>query len=146
VTDDNRGNSPHSDRPEGQEQSSKPTASLGEKAKSIAERQMTAGVGAIDSVGRVVRKVAEDIESDLPGIAPYVADAASGIESASTKIRDRSIGEIVEMVADFGRKQPATFMAGAVVFGLLLSRFVKSGTTSGPPGESVHQRGSEHHG
>ncbi len=143
MTDDDRHDIPSGDMHRSQGPEGTPSSPLGEKAKSLAERQMTAGVGAIDSVGRVVRKVAEDLETELPAVAPYVAEAASGIESASTTIRDRSVGQIVEMVSDFGRKQPATFMAGAVALGLLLSRFVKSGAGASP---DVRHGGSDAHG
>ncbi|HEX2887888.1 hypothetical protein [Vineibacter terrae] len=143
MTDEDRRDMPSDNFHRSQEAGGTSSSSLGEKAKSLAERHMTAGVGAVDSVGRVVRKVAEDLETELPAVAPYVAEAASGIESASTVIRDRSIGEIVEVVSDFGRKQPATFMAGAVALGLLLSRFVKSGASASP---DVRHDGSDAHG
>jgi hypothetical protein len=112
------------------------------KAENIAEAQKSAGVGVIDSIGRTVRRAAEDLESELPAVAPYVAEAASGLEAATDKLRDRSIGEIVETVSEFGRRQPAMFIAGSVLLGLLLSRFVKSGAGGAVSG--VEQRSSDH--
>ncbi|MDW6020564.1 hypothetical protein SAZ10_02180 [Mesorhizobium sp. BAC0120] len=97
-----------------------------DKAGEFAERGKAAGAGRMEGFARAARRAADDLQEDSPQIAGYVRQAADGLQQASSSIRSRSVGEIMDMVEDFARRQPTAYFSGAVLAGFVLSRFVKS--------------------
>jgi hypothetical protein len=97
-----------------------------DKASEFAERGKAAGAGRMEGFARAVRRAADDLQEDSPQIAGYVRQAADGLQQASSSIRSRSVGEIMDMVENFARRQPTAYFGGAVLAGFVLSRFVKS--------------------
>ncbi|MCJ8139184.1 hypothetical protein [Falsirhodobacter halotolerans] len=53
-------------------------------------------------------------------------EASNAVGSVSTALTDRSISEIVEDLAQFGRRNPAAVIGGAVLAGLIVSRFARA--------------------
>lgn len=51
---------------------------------------------------------------------------AGGIADASDAIRNKDLGEIVEMVGNLGRRSPALFLGGAAFLGFVASRYAKA--------------------
>ena len=110
-------------------------------ALSMAETPKAAGVDAIEGVGRAVRNAADEIGKESPLVAGYVRDAAASIDKVAGGLRDRTIGDLLDMVTKFGRQQPVAFFAAAIVAGFALSRFVKSGMNEpAPQAETVPQQ------
>jgi len=65
-------------------------------------------------------------ESDQGMAARMVQEAASGLERLSTSLGKKQLQDVVDDVRDFGRKNPSAFIAGSVLVGLALGRFVRS--------------------
>lgn len=102
-----------------------------DKARELAEEQKQAGAERLGGVARAVHQAADQLEKDLPPeAAQYVHQAADGIERVSSAIRDRSIGDLVDDLNDFARRQPVAFFGGAILAGFVLSRFLKSSAQS----------------
>ncbi|MBS3647335.1 hypothetical protein KEU06_01685 [Pseudaminobacter sp. 19-2017] len=99
-----------------------------DKAEEFAEHGKEAGANRIEGFAQVARNTADDLEKQSPEIAGYVRQAADGLERAASSVRGRSVGEFVDMVDDFARRQPAAFFGSAVLAGFVLSRFIKSRT------------------
>lgn len=97
-----------------------------EKAMDMAERQKETGALQIDRVAKVVHAAADTIGNEIPQAAGYIHSAAKGLEDASSAIQNRSVGELVEFVEDFARRNPAAFFGSTVLAGFVLSRFLKS--------------------
>jgi hypothetical protein len=97
-----------------------------DKAEDIADRGKLAGADQMTGFARAARGAADDLEKQSPEVASYVRQAADGLERTASSVRGRSIGEFVEMIDDFARRQPAAFFGGTVLAGFVLSRFVKS--------------------
>ena len=70
--------------------------------------------------------MAGEIEKEIPQAAGYIPSAAEGLEQASSAIQNRSVGELVDFVEDFARRNPAAFFGTSVLAGFVLSRFLKS--------------------
>lgn len=68
------------------------------------------------------------------------ADAAAGVSDA---LSDRSFGEIFEDLSRFGRRNPAALIGGAVLAGLLVSRFVKASQEDDPSDDTGAGRSSD---
>jgi len=65
-------------------------------------------------------------EQDQDGVTSYIDNAASQVERFSTYLQNNDVGELINDVERFARRQPAVFLGGAFVLGLLGARFLKS--------------------
>jgi hypothetical protein len=97
-----------------------------DKAEELASEGKAAGADQIEGFARAARTAANDLDKQSPEIAGYVRQAADGIEQAANSVRNRSVGEFVEMMGSFARTQPTAFFGSAVLAGFVMSRFVKS--------------------
>jgi hypothetical protein len=97
-----------------------------ERAYGLAEEQKQVGVEGIGSIAKAVHSAADELEDTVPGIARYVHDAASSIDSVSHNLKQKTVDDLVGTVEHFARTQPVAFFGTAVLAGFALSRFVKS--------------------
>ena len=59
-------------------------------------------------------------------ISPYLDQAADKLTEVGTTIQQKSIDEVIQDTENFGRSQPAYFLAAAAVIGFAAARFLKS--------------------
>ena len=102
--------------------------------KDAVESNKTAGADAIASLARSAKGAADSIEKQSPQFASAVRSAAEGVERISTDIRDRSVGELMDSVTDFAKRQPAAFLGISVLAGFTAIRFLKA--SGGQPSPS----------
>jgi hypothetical protein len=62
-----------------------------------------------------------------------VGQAADGLERLSLSLADKRPEELLDGVRDFGRKHPLAFIAGGVLVGVALGRFVRSSEADSAP-------------
>ncbi|PSJ56239.1 hypothetical protein [Pseudaminobacter soli (ex Li et al. 2025)] len=98
-----------------------------------AEQQKDAGADRIGGVAEVVHGVARELEGEFPIGASYVHQAASQLEAGATKLRESRIEDLIKGVGNIARTQPAVFFGGAMLAGVLLSRFLKSSSDNRDP-------------
>jgi HPt (histidine-containing phosphotransfer) domain-containing protein len=101
-------------------------SSAQDKVRSLAEEQKNAAAEQVEDVARMIDSAAEQVERVLPEAGHYVRDAAGGVRRVSSAVREKSVDDIVEMGLDFARSRPGTFLAGSVLVGFALARFLKS--------------------
>jgi hypothetical protein len=99
-----------------------------EKAAGFAEKQKNAGAAGIDSVARAVDRAADELEQTSPALARHARDAAAHVHGFSERMREKSIGGIVDDLTGYARREPAAFFGMAVVAGFALSRFLGART------------------
>jgi hypothetical protein len=87
-----------------------------------------------------IRKAGEDLAQNDQSLAgKVVKQAADGLESFSRSVSDKRPEELLDAVRDFGRNNPAAFIAGSVLLGIAIGRLAKSteqrssGGTTSPP-------------
>lgn len=81
----------------------------------------------LTSVADALRQTGSQLNTDDKGaIGEYVNKAADQVERLSTFLRERNINDIIYETEQFARRQPAAFLGGAFVLGLLGARFLKS--------------------
>ncbi|RWC69558.1 MAG: hypothetical protein EOS71_27705 [Mesorhizobium sp.] len=61
----------------------------------------------------------------------FMLDAAGGLESLSSSLRQKPLGQVLEDVQSFGRQNPGALIAGSVLAGLALGRFMKASPPKG---------------
>lgn len=106
-----------------------------EQARKTAESQVannkTRAVDSLNSVATAIRKTGEHLRAeDQAGLTTYFDRAATQVDAAAGYIRSRTIGEIASDVEGFARREPALFLGGAFVAGLVGGRFLKSSTAA----------------
>jgi hypothetical protein len=81
----------------------------------------------LNSVAQALRQSGQQLrEQDQQNVTDYIDRAASQIERVSSYLQNNDLGQLVDDVERFARRQPAIFLGGAFVLGLLGARFLKS--------------------
>jgi hypothetical protein len=83
----------------------------------------------LHAFGGALRAASEHLaNSDQRTASKFVLDAAGGLESLSSSLKDKPFEEVLEEIRSFGRDNSGALVAGSVLAGLALGRFVKSST------------------
>ncbi|MBU1376431.1 MAG: hypothetical protein KKE02_14205 [Alphaproteobacteria bacterium] len=101
-----------------------------------AEAQKGAQVGArtLGDFANAVRRAGDELsQSDQSPASHLVRQAADGLESLSRNLADKEPGDLLNSVRDFGRRNPAAFIGGAVLVGLALGRFARASEAPAAP-------------
>lgn len=92
------------------------------------QRDLSASLKAF---GGALRAASEHLtNSDQRAASKFVLDAAGGLERLSTSLRDKPFEDVLNEVQAFGRQNSGTLIAGSVLAGLALGRFIKSSQTA----------------
>ena len=111
---------------EAQSAASALAAKAQDAARGVVDQHKVAAAEQVDEVAQALDSVAEGVERVLPQAAPYVREAVSSVQGASETLRESSIDDLIAIVGDFGRRQPAAFLGACAIGGFALARFLKS--------------------
>lgn len=106
-----------------------------DKASNMIDEQKANLTSGLSSVADSIRKVGENLrdseEENRIGqmTAQYSDQLAKGIEKVTNYFETSDLRDISSDVQTFARRQPALFIGGAFVLGLLAARFLKTSTT-----------------
>ncbi|WP_189545659.1 hypothetical protein [Mesorhizobium sp. M2E.F.Ca.ET.209.01.1.1] len=110
------------------------SAFAGEAQQAVAEKAEEAqrDIGSsLSAFGGALRAASDHLaESDQSAASQFMQEAASGLERLSSSLKEKPFGQVLEDVQSFGRQNPGTLLAGSVLAGLALGRFIKAS----PPG------------
>lgn len=109
-----------------------------ETAAAQVETKKGAVTGALEDFAEAIRRAGDELGQRDQGMASHVVrQAADGLQGVSRTLADKRPSELLEAVRDYGRRNPAMFIAGSVVAGLALGRFLRaSGDAGSGMGES----------
>ena len=109
------------------EQARRTVSQVGEQAKTNVDSRMGDVAQELGTVAEAVRQTSEELSGqDQAGIARYGTRIADQIESVSNYLNERGVEEVLTDVEGVARRQPALFLGGAFMLGLLVGRFVRS--------------------
>jgi hypothetical protein len=105
------------------------------EAKRAARTQIDAtkerAADGLGTVATALRQTSRNLaEQDEIGVTGLIDQAASRVDGLSDYLRERSLSGIVSDVESFARREPALFLGGAFVAGLIGGRFLKSSRPS----------------
>lgn len=84
-------------------------------------------VEGLGSVAQTLRKSAAQMRDEQQnGLAHYADQAGQQVQRVADYLRNNDAGQIADAAEDFARRQPAVFLGGTFVLGLLGARFLKS--------------------
>jgi uncharacterized phage infection (PIP) family protein YhgE len=127
------------------EQTQQKVGEVADQAKQQATSQLsTQKDRAVESLGTVadaLRQTGKHLhENDQHGLEHYANKAAERVEQFSGQLRNKDVQEIVRDVERYARQQPALFLGGAFVLGLLGARFLKSTAQRDDTGDGSQYR------
>jgi len=74
-----------------------------------------------------VRQTSQQLhQKDQHGLADVVGKSAQRVDRLAGYLRERDIGELVDDVERYSRREPAMFIGGALALGFIAARFLKS--------------------
>lgn len=98
-----------------------------DRVRAEAQRGTQAATKTLGDFANAVRRAGDELEQhDQSPASRLVRQAADGLESLSRNLADKEPGDLLNAVRDFGRKNPAAFIGGAVLVGLALGRFARA--------------------
>ena len=93
------------------------------------EQQKRAASQSIQAFAQAVRRASDELsKQDQTAAAQLIQQAAGGLESLSETLSNRSIGDMVSMARDFGRRNPMALAGGAALLGMALGRVARTAT------------------
>ena len=99
----------------------------GETAKEQIGRQKEQAVGRLSHVSGALRSTSDHLrDEDESSIAKYVDDAAAQVDRFVGYLDERSVGDLLHDTRRLARRDPALFLGGAALLGLIGARFVRS--------------------
>ena len=97
-----------------------------EQLSETAEAGVDRGADALGSFVRAMQAAGREIGPESPGLARTLDDVATNVESFADTIRGRSLTQLVSSAAELARRNPTVFLAGTIIAGFAVSRFVRS--------------------
>lgn len=110
-----------------QEQASETADRARQKATENLSHQKERATSQLDSVTSALHTTSDSLrDQQQDSIASIVDSAADQVERLSSYVRSRSVGELMDDVQDVARREPALFIGGAAMLGIIGARFLKS--------------------
>lgn len=97
-----------------------------DEASSRVASQKDRAAKSLSSVADALRGTRHELDDSIPAIGEYADKAADTVQQLSDYIRSKNIGEIIDTVEHFARRESALFLGGAAAVGLLAGRFLRS--------------------
>jgi hypothetical protein len=109
-----------------------------QRATAQLDSQKGRATDSISTIANAVRGTTSQLRNEQHDVlAQYVEKAADQLERFSANLRDKDMTELLDGARSFARRQPALFVGGSLVAGLLAARFLKS---SGQRDNGEHYR------
>jgi hypothetical protein len=109
------------------QQASELASTAQEKVQAQLDHQKERATDALGGVSDALRQVGGTLrESDQDAFARYAETAAEQLEAFTRSLRNRSVGELLDEAERFARREPALFVGGAFLLGVLGARFLKA--------------------
>jgi len=104
-----------------------------EHVKRAAESKIDAGRDSaaeqLSSLAGAIRKTGEELGA-TGGLSSYMSKAARAVDRVSVYLETRTFGQLVLDIEGFARREPAMFVGGSFLAGLIGGRFFKSASPS----------------
>jgi len=120
------------------------------KASEYADDARDATAEQVGSVASALRTAADELRKGSPQERTF-SQLADSLADASEAMRDKDLGQMLDGVSSFARRNPALFLGGAALLGFAATRFSKASERRGeatsptnhtpPPPASAHRPG-----
>ena len=111
-----------------------------DELSSRASSQKDRAVRGLSTVAEALRGTKRELDDNAPGFGPLAEKAAESVDRLSDYVRTRTVGDIIDNVERFARRESAIFLGGAFALGLIAGRVLRSS----PRGRGAYGGDYEH--
>lgn len=97
-----------------------------EHVRGFAEEQKAAGADRFKGYAGSINRAADSLDDEMPMVANFARKAAGEIEHLADAVKDRDLGDLVGVVHDYARRQPAVFLGATALAGFVVARFLST--------------------
>jgi hypothetical protein len=98
-----------------------------EQGRAAFDEQKESAAGTVDSAANAFRNTAQQLRGEGQAqTGHYVEMLADQLQSLGSQLRNKNLDTLIRDAEDFGRRSPGTFLAGSMIAGFVLARFLKS--------------------
>lgn len=91
------------------------------------DQQKSRAADSLGSVAQALHHTGDNLSgNEQDALGQYAHRAADTVDQISQQIRNKSVEQLLNEAEDFARREPEVFLGGAVLLGLLASRFFKA--------------------
>lgn len=113
----------------------------GKAAEKIEQHKQTA-TQTLGDFANAIRKAGDELANTDQSVATrLVRQAADGLENFARTVSDKRPEELLDTVRDFGRRNPTALIAGSVLAGLALGRFLTASSSAATRSSNVDSSG-----
>lgn len=115
-------------------------AAVAAKGKRIARQQKDSAADELEVVGEALCRTADQMRDNQDAFVSHLAGSAGQqLRELGQQLRQKDVGTLMRDAGDYARRSPGAFIAGTVVAGFLLARFMKSSERHPHENESRHK-------
>ncbi|BDA85201.1 hypothetical protein Sa4125_27430 [Aureimonas sp. SA4125] len=97
-----------------------------DRIRGLAEEQKSAGADRFKGYAGSINRAADSLDDEMPMVANLARRAAGEIEHLADSVKDRELADLVGVVHDYARRQPAIFLGATAFAGFLAVRFLSA--------------------
>ena len=98
-----------------------------QRANAEMDSQKSRATDTLGVIANAVRGTTTQLRNDQHDVvAQYIETAANQLDRVSTTLRNKDVNTLMADARQLARRQPALFIGGSFVLGLLAARFLKS--------------------
>jgi hypothetical protein len=106
-----------------------------QRAAGEIEKHKATATETLGTFANAIRRAGDELStSDQSMAARFVGQAADGLENFARALSEKRPEDLLDTVRDFSRRNPTAFVAGTVLAGLALGRFLRSSEPGGEVG------------
>jgi hypothetical protein len=102
------------------------TQRLKEDGRRTLEQRKRSAAARVEEIAQAIGRTGEQFSDNEPTLADLAGRLAGTVGNLATRLREGSIDDLVEDTRAFARRNPSLFIAGGLLAGFVLARFVKA--------------------
>ena len=108
------------------------TQRLKEDGRRTLEQRKRSAAERVDGIAQALERSGAQFSESEPTLADLASRLAGSVGNLATRLREGSIEELVDETRGLARRNPGWFIAGGVIAGFALARFVKASARRAP--------------
>lgn len=105
---------------------------LREDGRRTIEQRKRSAAARVNGIAEALERTGEQFSESEPTLADLASRIAGTVGNLATRLREGSIDDLVDDTRAMARRNPGLFIAGGLIAGFVLARFVKASSQRAP--------------
>ena len=105
---------------------------LKEDGRRTLEQRKRAAAQRVEEIAQAIDRTGAQFSENEPRVADLANRLSATVGNLATRLREGSIDDLVDDTRAFARRNPSLFIAGGLVAGFVLARFMKASSQRAP--------------